>query len=352
MMLTFSAEALTKTSAAIFEAAGAPADIAGFVADSLVGANLAGHDSHGVIQIPGYVGQIRDGALVPAARPEVVTEGPAIVQVDGAWGFGQYSAHVCMDLAVEKARRNQLGLVTLTHVNHIGRLGQWAEQAASAGVIGMLGVSWGAGPYAATPYGGAGRVLSTNPIAFGIPLGDGPPFVLDYATTAVAEGKLRVARAKGAAVPDGWIVDGEGRPTNDVEAFYSGGGMLLPFGGHKGYALSLAIELLSIALTAADAAPDERERKNGGFFLAIDPTAIRSLQAFTAEAKAICDRVTGVPPAPGSAGVLLPGQPEERSRRQRREAGIELAESTWEAIRDTARSLGVDAGVAGAERSG
>jgi uncharacterized oxidoreductase len=339
-MLTLAAETLTRTASAIFEAAGTPPDVARFVAESLVGANLAGHDSHGVIQIPGYVGQIRDGVLLPAARPEVVQEGPAIIQADGAWGFGQFTASVCMDLAIEKARRNQLGLVTVTRVNHIGRLGQWAEQAADAGVIGMLGVSWGAGPYAGTPHGGAGRVLSTNPIAFGIPLADGKRFVLDYATTAVAEGKLRVARAKGVQVPDGWIVDAEGRPTNDVEQFYTGGGMLLPFGGHKGYALSMAIELLAIAMTAADAAPDDRNRKNGGFFLAIDPTAIRSLDAFTAEAAAICARVTGVPPAPGSDGVLLPGQPEERNRQQRGKAGIELAESTWEAIQDTARSVG------------
>ncbi|MGE3912114.1 MAG: Ldh family oxidoreductase [Chloroflexota bacterium] len=339
-MLTLSADILTRTAAAIFEAAGTPDDIAGFVADSLVGANLAGHDSHGVIQIPGYITQIKNGAVLPAARPEVTQEGASVIQVDGAWGFGQFAAHTSMDLAIEKAKKNQLGLVTTTRVNHIGRLGQWAEQAANAGVIGMLGVSWGAGPYAGTPHGGAGRVLSTNPISFGIPLKDGPPFVMDYATTAVAEGKLRVARAKGIPVPDGWIVDAEGRPTNDVEQFYTGGGMLLPFGGHKGYAMAMAIELLSIALTAADAPPDERGRKNGAFFLAIDPTAIRSLDDFVAEAQAICDRVTGVPAAPGSPGVLIPGQPEEQNRGQRRAAGIEIAESTWEAIQETARELG------------
>ena len=339
-MLTLSAKTLTTAASAIFEAAGTPSDIAGFVADSLVGSNLAGHDSHGVIQIPAYVDQIRDGILAPAARPEVAREGSAVIQVDGAWGFGQYAASTCMDLAIEKARRNQMAMVTITRVNHVGRLGQWAEQAASAGVVGMLGVSWGAGPYAATPFGGAGRVLSTNPIAFGIPLADGKRFVLDFATTAVAEGKLRVARAKGSPVPDGWIVDAAGRPTNDVEAFYTGGGMLQTFGGHKGFALSMAIELLSIALTAADAAPDDRQRKNGGFFLAIDPTAIRSLDAFTAEAAELCSRVTGVPAAPGFDGVLLPGEPEERTRQQRLANGIELAESTWEAIQDTARTVG------------
>lgn len=339
-MLTRSAETLTTTAAVIFEAAGTPADIARFVADSLVSANLSGHDSHGVIQIPGYIAQIQRGALLPAARPEVVKEGASIVQVDGGWGFGQFSASVCMELAAQKARKSELALVTVTRVNHIGRLGQWAEQAANAGVIGMLGVSWGSGPFAGTPFGGAGRVLSTNPIAFGIPVAGRPPFVLDYATTAVAEGKLRVARAKNAPVPDGWIVDSEGNPTNDVEQFYTGGGMLLPFGGHKGFALAMAIEMLSIALPGADEAPDARNGKNGGFFLAIDPSAIRSAEAFAAEAAAICDRVTSVPPAPGSSGVIVPGQPEQRNREQRQREGVELAEATWEAIQQSASELG------------
>ena len=339
-MLTLSADVLTRATTAIFRAVGTPDDVADFVASSLVGSNLAGHDSHGVIQIPGYVDRIRAGDLVPAARPEVEREGPGIVQVDGAWGFGQYAAHVCMDLAARKAKSGQIALVTITRVNHIGRLGEWAEQAAASGVIGLLGTSWGNGPYAATPFGGAGRVLSTNPIAIGMPLPGAVPFVLDYATTAVAEGKLRVARAKGAPVPDGWIVDAEGRPTNDVEQFYTGGGMLQPFGGHKGYALALAIELLSIALTGADASRDDKPWKNGAFFIAIDPTAIRPLDEFRAAADVVTARVKGVPTAPGSDGVKIPGEPEHGNRAERSRDGIPIAEATWDAIRDTARAAG------------
>jgi LDH2 family malate/lactate/ureidoglycolate dehydrogenase len=204
----------------------------------------------------------------------------------------------------------------------------------------MAGVSFGAGPFAATPYGGAGKVLSTNPLAVGMPLPGAAPFVSDFATTAVAEGKLRVAKAKGMPAPDGWIVDAQGRPTNDVDEFYDRGGMLQMFGGHKGYALSLAVELLSIALTGADKAQGDNGWYNGAWFIAIDPTAFRPLDEFTAAAGAICDRATGVPPAPGSSGVLIPGQPEDRNRHQRLQHGIELAESTWEAIQETARSVG------------
>ena len=339
-MLTLSAETLTTTASAIFEAAGTPSDIAALMASSLVGANLAGHDSHGVIHIPTYVGAIKSGGIVPDARPEVVGEGPGIVQLDGGWGFGQYTAHVCMDLAIKKAKQSQIALATVIRVGHIGRVGQWVEEAAAAGVIGMAGVSFGNGPFAATPYGGAGKVLSTNPLAIGMPLPGARPFVSDFATTAVAEGKLRVAKAKGMPVPDGWIVDAQGRPTNDVDEFYDRGGMLQMFGGHKGYALSLAVEMLSIALPGADKSVAANGWYNGAWFIAIDPTAFRPLDEFTAAAGAICDRVTGVAPAPGSAGVQIPGQPEDRNRQQRLAAGIEIAESTWDAIRETARSLG------------
>ena len=339
-MLTLSAETLTRTASAIFEAAGTPEEIAALMASSLVGANLAGHDSHGVIHIPTYVVGINEGRIVPDARPEVVSEGPGIVQLDGGWGFGQYAAHVCMDLAIKKAKQGQIALATIVRVGHIGLVGQWVEEAAQAGVIGMAGVSFGNGPFAATPYGGAGKVLSTNPLAIGMPLPGEAPFVSDFATTAVAEGKLRVAKAKGMPAPDGWLVDASGRPTNDVDEFYERGGMLQMFGGHKGYALSMAVELMSIALTGADKVPGDNGWYNGGWFLAIDPTAFRPLDEFTASAGAICDRVTGVAPAPGSAGVQIPGQPEDRNRRQRMADGIELAESTWEAIQETARTVG------------
>lgn len=339
-MLTFPADVLSRTSSSIFRAAGAPDDIATLMAHSLVDANLAGHDSHGVIRVPSYIEQVQAGDLQPGVRPRVERDGVALVSVDGGWGFGQYAAHYCMDLALKKAAETQVALVTLTRSNHIGRLGEWAEQAAHAGMVGMVATSWGGGPFAAAPFGGVGKVMSTNPIAFGIPLEDGqPPFVLDFATTAVAEGKLRVARAKGATVPDGWIIDPQGNPTNDPEDFYRGG-MLLPFGGHKGFGLAMVVELLSVALTGADATADEKGRANGAIFLAIDPAAVRPLDQFRAAAERLNTRVTNVPPAPGFDGVMIPGQPESRSREARRREGISIAESTWEAIQATAQQVG------------
>jgi LDH2 family malate/lactate/ureidoglycolate dehydrogenase len=338
-MLTFSADTLADVTRTIFKAAKTPDDIADLMAHSLVDANLAGHDSHGVIRIPTYVEQIRNGQLEPTARPRVERDGSGVVVVDGAWAFGQYAAHYAMDLAAKKARENQICLVSVNRCNHIGRLGEWAEEAARAGVIGMVATSWGAGPFAATPFGGAGRAMSTNPIAFGIPMDTESPLILDFATTAVAEGKLRVARAKQAPVPDGWILDKDGRPTNDPEEFYRGG-MLLPFGGHKGFALAMVVELLSVSLSGADAVPGEAGQKNGAFFLAIDPTAVRPLDEFRRSAGELRARVTGVPPAHGSSGVMIPGEPEARSREARRKEGIPVAEATWEAIQEAAKSVG------------
>jgi LDH2 family malate/lactate/ureidoglycolate dehydrogenase len=342
-MLTFTAEALTDATTRIFRAAGTPDDIAEFQARALVGANLAGHDSHGVIHVPGYVAMIREGVIKPAVRPEVAGDGPSIIQVDGGWGFGHFASHVCMDLACRRAREQQLALVTLTRANHIGRLGQWAEEAAAAGMIGMAMTSWGNGPYAATPYGGAGKVLSTNPIAWGVPRADGSPFVLDFATSAVAEGKIRVARSKGAAVPNGWITDADGNPTTDPNDFYNGG-MLLPFGGHKGFALSILSEILSVCLTGADAARGPRDFENGAVFLAIDPSGVRPMADFTASIEKIAARVKSVPAAPGSSGVLFPGEPESTYRASRSVEGIQIAESTWDDIRDAAKSVGADVG--------
>jgi uncharacterized oxidoreductase len=340
-MLTFDAQALTNLSRDIFQAAGTPPDIADLVATSLVDANLAGHDSHGVIRVPWYVDLINQGEILPAERPTIARRGRATALVDGKWGFGQLGARFSTQLAIEMARQDEVAMVAKVRSNHIGRLGEWAELFAGAGLIGMVTTSWGSGPYAGAPYGGTARAMSTNPIAWGIPLGeDRPPFIADFATTASAEGKLRVARAKQAPLPPGVILDAQGRPSTNVEDYYAGG-MLLPFGGHKGYALAMLVELLSVHLSGADAATDERGRANGATFLALDPQAFRPLDEFESSSNLLLERVKSVPPAVGFDEVLIPGEPEHRSRAQRARDGIPLAEATWEAIQTTATQLGV-----------
>jgi LDH2 family malate/lactate/ureidoglycolate dehydrogenase len=149
-----------------------------------------------------------------------------------------------------------------------------------------------------------------------------------------------VARAKQAPLPPGVILDAQGRPSTNVEDYYAGG-MLLPFGGHKGYALALLVELLSVHLSGADAAADEHGRANGATFLAMDPQAFRPLDEFEASSHQLIERVKSVPTAVGFDEVLIPGEPEHRSRAERERDGIPLPEATWEAIQATAKQLGV-----------
>ncbi|HEV2122404.1 MAG TPA: Ldh family oxidoreductase, partial [Chloroflexota bacterium] len=188
------------------------------------------------------------------------------------------------------------------------------------------------------PFGGAARHLGTNPWAVGVPGKTAKPVVVDFATTVVAEGKLQVARAKHAPLPPGCIVDKEGKPSTNAEDFYAGG-MILPVGGHKGYGLSLVAAMIGAGLTAERAGTDGR---GGGVFLTvIDPHAFAGEDAYTGTIDDMAAAVKAVPAAPGFSEVLLPGEPEERSREDRRQNGVPVPEDTWKALQETAEKLGV-----------
>ncbi len=338
-MLTFTADQLRQLASRIFQGAGTPAEIADEVAGSLVSANLAGHDSHGVIRVSSYVDQIRKGEYQPAAQPEIIADRGCTATVDGNWGFGQITARFAVDLAIEKAKEHQVSAVAAIGCNHIGRLGEWAERAIAQDVVAMVtvsGTSWRLG----APYGGAARALGTDPISFGIPGGSRGDLLLDYATTVVAEGKLRVARDKNTLLPPGCILDKDGNPSTNAEDFYAGG-MLLPFGNHKGYALGMVVQMLSLVVTGADEKKRDPDYASGTFIWALDAHAFRSPESYERMADAVVDKVKSVPPAPGSSGVLLPGDPERISREERLKNGIPLPEATWEAMQKAAQSVGV-----------
>jgi LDH2 family malate/lactate/ureidoglycolate dehydrogenase len=336
-MLTCTADQLRAVGRRIFSAAGAPEDVAAHVADSLVLSNLSGHDSHGVIRIPAYVQGIQRGSLVPAARPSVLRETPTTAVLDGNLAFGQIAATVATDLAIAKAKEAHLAGIGIIRCNHIGRLGEYAERATKAGMIGIVvGGSFGVG--GAAPFGGAARALGTNPFSFGVPAGTAAPMIVDFATTVVAEGKLQVARAKKEPVPPGWIVDKEGRPTTDVEDYYAGGA-ILPFGGHKGYGLSMVAAVLGGILPAIGST--QLERGGGTFLLVLDPDAFRPFAEFAAATDGLFGMVKQVPTAPGFAEILVPGEPEQRSRAKRLAEGIPVPEETWRRLEATASELGV-----------
>ncbi|HEX2033843.1 MAG TPA: Ldh family oxidoreductase [Chloroflexota bacterium] len=327
----------------VFVALGTPEDIAAEVAGHLVRANLAGHDSHGAMRILQYASMIADGWLRPAARPSVVRRRGATVLVDAAEGFGQFSTSFALEQAIALAAEQGAGVAAVRRSHHIGRLGDYTERAARRGYVAQVTVgAAGPGVGGAAPFGGAARFLGTNPWSLAVPT-PGEPVVADFATTVVAEGKVRVARAKGEALPPGCIVDSSGHPSTDPAAFYAGG-MLLPAGGHKGYALSLGAALIGGLAAIGESEPSvagaaarprsegNGERLGGVLLLVIDPGAFGDPAEYLAATGRVTAALKRVPPAPGTAEVLLPGEPEVRSRAQREREGISLPQETWDAL--------------------
>jgi LDH2 family malate/lactate/ureidoglycolate dehydrogenase len=339
------AEELRHFVTATLLAAGASEANAKIVTYSVVDSNLAGHDSHGVVRIPSLVRDALSGKLKPAASPTVTHETPTTAVVDGGSTFGHVGSRLAAEIAVRKASATAIAAVALTRANHTGRIGEWAEIGAAAGMVTLvLGsrANSSRGPAGGTlaPFGGKSGALGTSPIAWSVPRRDGkPPILLDYATSAVAQGKLQLARAKGESVPLGWIIDSDGRPTTDVEEFFRGGSQL-PFGGHKGYALALIVSMLSIGLSSADQL-DLSEHASCLFMVCIDPAAFRPAGEFLDYVERSAARIKAVPPAEGFDEVLLPGEPEARTRVTRLRDGIPLSEPIWEELLNTARSVGV-----------
>ena len=336
-MPTLTVAAVTAVTLDILEKMGTPAPYAAIVCDSLVGANLVGHDSHGVMRLPSYVEMMRAGLIVPTAVPRVVRQRGATAHIDGDWGWGPVGAHMATTTAIDLARVHGIAAVTLNRCAHIGRLGAYVALMAQAGFAGIALCNSGA---AVAPFGGRERILGTNPVAFAAPGGpDAAPIVVDFATSGVAEGKLRVAQAKGETVAPGLIVDRDGRPSQTPDDFYAGGA-LLPFGGHKGYGLGLMVELLGgILSTAGPSGMPDALDANGTLLLAMDVTHFVPLDAFTAQADAYTQRIRNSAPAADFARVLLPGEPERMSLAYRSEHGIPIPDSTWHELQDLQRTL-------------
>jgi uncharacterized oxidoreductase len=324
------ARELAELAGAVLTGIGTPPDLAALVADSLVTANLLGYDSHGVRRLEPYVQFAEAGHIVPAARPEVAWTRGATALVDGRRGFGQAAARLATDVVADLAAEHGTGTVVVTACNHVGRLGEYVARLAGRGLVGLAFCN--ADPTVA-PYGGRTRMLGTNPLAWAAPAGpDAPPLVMDYATSASAEGKVAVARDRGEQVPPGVVVDAEGRPSRDPADFYSGGA-LLPFGGHKGYGLGLMIDVVGGLLSGAGAASlPGYDDTNGTVIVAIDVGRFRPLAEFGAQVEALRSLLHRAPTAEGADRILLPGEPEEEIRRDRVENGVPIPSATWSAL--------------------
>ncbi|WP_336204285.1 Ldh family oxidoreductase [Nonomuraea sp. LPB2021202275-12-8] len=317
----------------VLAAAGTPSETAALVAASLVDADLAGHGSHGVRRLTPYLDLIESGMIVPAARPEVVSRRGATAVVSGRCGFGQAAARLAAAEAADLAAAHGVGVVAISECNHVGRLGEYAETLARQGLIAQI--AGNADPTVA-PYGGSRRMLGTNPMAWAAPRAGGAAVVMDWATAAMAEGKLALLRAAGEAAPEGVLVDAGGQASTDPADFYRGGA-LLPFGGHKGYGLSVLVELVGGLLTGTGVACSPAyDGTFGTVITALDVSAFVPLDSYVAQAESFCRALRESGP-----GVVVPGEPEAESRRTRLAEGIPVPIAVWAGLAGLASRLGV-----------
>ncbi len=341
-MPKFQAAELQAFIAEILAAAGASAEYAAIVAEHLVNANLSGHDSHGVIRVPSYVQAIDSGRLAPAGAPKVVDETASIAQIDGAGTFGQVTAKFGAELAIQKAAAEGVALVTMYNIGHTGRLGTYAEMAAAAGMAAMV---WdgciGGNRSVVIPLNGQGRKVGANPIAMGFPSEKYGATILDFATSMSAAGKVMVARDKGEALPDKWIVDKNGQPTDDPRELEKGGAlrpMGMPSVGHKGYALAMMVGFMTMMASLPSGARMPKEDRWGTVILIIDISRFGSVGQFQRDVDAAIDYVKE---DPLDGEVLYPGEIESRRRAERLANGIDLPDATWGAIMACAERFGL-----------
>ena len=333
----------------LFQAWGLPGEDAAVTAEVLVQADLMGIDSHGLTLIPLYDELIRSGRLEPRAQVRVVRSFGATAVVDGGGGFGQVPSMRAMDLAIERAKAFGIGAVGVRNSNHYGAAGIYALRAAEAGLIGLSTTA----VYKASivPTFGREPRLGTNPIAFAAPGRDGPPFLLDMATSTIAIGKLKLAAREGKPLPDGWALDQEGRPQTDphqalADRLMTPLGGARAMGGHKGYGLAAMVEVLSTLLPGASFAPlrdpDASRFDVGHFQMAVHPEAFRDAGAFERDIDDFVDCLRATRPADVAEPVRVPGDPEHETFLRRSREGVPIPRSLAQAVEAVARASGAE----------
>ena len=340
------ADRLTEIADALLQGAGAPAVEAAIVARHVIGANLAGHDSHGIIQIPTYIDRVDKGDIVPGAAWTIVQESPTTTVVDGHWGFGYVANERAMQYTIDKAETQNVAAATVFRQGHIGRLASYPLMAAERGMIAMITADSGRGPKHVAPFGGREKRLGTNPISIAMPSELDGPFFIDMASSAVAAGKINLALARGEDIPEGWIIDKDGQATTDPAAFKAGG-PLLPLGGsvgYKGYGLSAMIEIFSGILTGLGHGVEPTGKHNDGCFMAVFKVeAFRPLATFKREVTEFARYLKDTMPAEGFDEVLYPGEIEYKRELERKVNGIDVEDATWGKLVALAEKYGMRA---------
>ncbi len=346
-MSRFRPEDLRKLGEELFAAVGVPPAEAELVADHLVESGLLGHDSHSVLRYPQYVNMVRDGAVLPGAPLEVRRATPCLAQASGNWNFGPVTATAAMRLALELSQQAALSAVAVEQCNHVARLGRFAAMAARENRIALILANGHGGDLAVAPFGGAARRLPTNPLCAALPTGRPWPLVLDMTTSMTSGGALRLHRNLQTPVPPGQIIDAQGRPTEDVEAYYGPPpGSALPLGfplaGHKGFGLAVIIDILAGALSGAGCSRAGPAPVGNALFIAVlDIAAFTPLERFLQETGQFIDWIRSCPPAAGFEEVLLPGEKAWRTSQERQRRGLEVDDTAWGQISRLAAELNV-----------
>ena len=342
-MPTFHSEALKQIGTQIFAAAGATSDEAQIVSDALVEANLAGHDSHGILRIPEYVRWMEQGLVTMGAHITIVRESDSFAVIDGGWGFGQVVGREAMEVAIQKAEQAGVGTVAASQCCHIGRVGDYPMMAATRGMVAVMFVNTHGGGKLVAPWGGKERRLSANPMSISIPRTAGTPIVVDISTSAIAEGKVRSMLNRNVPVPPGNIMDSEGNPTTDAAKFYGPpAGALLPFGAHKGFALGLVTDILAGALSGGGCSRKDAGRVGNTFLVfVVNIDRLRGEQPFHADVEQLVEFVKSSDLAPGFTEILVPGEPEASEKERRQRNGVPVDSETWRQITEVGRKYGV-----------
>ncbi len=336
----FSGDDLERTATDVLRALGASDETARVVAISLIMSNLVGHDSHGIVRLIQYSDWVKSGQIRPDGQPSVVSGRGAVANVDGAWGFGQPAAQLATKLSIELADAHGVSAVSISACNHIGRLGEYVATIAGVGEDGDGVVQLG--PVVA-PFGGAGRVMGTNPFAWSAPLRDGM-VVLDFATSKVAEGKLKIALAEGHNAPPGSLIDSSGQPSVNPADFYAGGS-LLPFGDHKGSGMSMLIELTAGLVSKMGSSVDPGYLGgNGTLLMALDISSFTGLDSYFEQAETFRREAKRIGGGPQQVDILLPGEAEARALAARSKEGVVVPVEIRRQITELADELGVDIG--------
>ncbi len=347
MTQTVNATQLINFATAVYESADVPTPDANLIADTLVQADLWGHQSHGVLRLGWYLDRIRNGVMKPVTKPEFVVDAGAIAVIDGHDGVGHVLTMLATNEAIKRAKAHGLGAVAVRNSNHFGTCMYYTRRVAAAGCVAVL--TSNGGP-AMAPWGGRKKIIGTNPFSVAAPVsadGTKAPFVVDMAATGGARGKIYLAKNKNLPIPLGWAINQAGEPTTDPQEAIDG--IILPMAEHKGYAIAAMVDMLSGVLTgsgflsAVHSPYKTAEKSNcGHLMITMDISKFQPLEQFYERMQAFTGEIKSVPLAKGFDEVFYPGEMEDNSDAKFRREGLQLPDDTVADLRRIARETGLE----------